>query len=225
MNEKNVCNKEQLIQMNPNFNWISFADVSDLGLGKILTGVDVASFVSYLKDNVELPERVAYVPCVDSLQGLESTNWIRDRVFGELPIQAGYCAGHSRRMNALEYHVGSEVLIAASPMVLMLDRANRIVNGRYDSSLVKALYVEEGTVLELLSNTLHFAPLEVGQSGFRAGILLPQGTNLPLERVVPKSGDLLFAKNKWLIAHPESPSAARGAHVGIVGNNPEIVLP
>jgi hypothetical protein len=224
MNAENGLHREQLIERNPHFNWISLSDFSTLGLGRLLGGVDVAAFVSYLEKSVELPERVAYVPRDERLQHLECTHFIQDRVFGELPIQAGYCVGHSRRMNALEYHVGSEVLVAASPMMLLLDRSTQIVDGRYNSSSLKALYVDEGTVLELFANTLHFAPIEVRPDGFRAGIVLPDGTNLPLDRVAPAKGDLLFAKNKWLIAHPESPSAARGAHVGITGKNLEIVL-
>ena len=35
---------------------------------------------------------------------------------------------------------------------------------------------------------------------------------------------LLWARNKWLIAHPESSEAASGAYVGLTGKNLDIAV-
>jgi hypothetical protein len=218
-------NRDDLIRLNPSFSWISDAELLSEGLGRLVQGPDVSAVMNYLKNEVTLPEQVAYVASDSRLEVETSVAWIGNFVFGEMPIQTGYCVGHSRRLNALEYHLGSEVIVAATSMVLLLDRAHRIVNAQYDPRTLKAFYLAEGSVLELFSHTLHFAPLETSGGGFRAGIILPRGTNLPLELAEGADRGLLFAKNKWLVAHPDSPSAKRGAHTGIVGPNLQLLVP
>ena len=59
---------------------------------------------------------------------------------------------------------------------------------------------------------------------FRVLVALPDGTNTPYEKKdAPDPMDaLLWARNKWLIAHPESAEAAQGAFVGLSGDNLDI---
>ena len=62
------------------------------------------------------------------------------------------------------------------------------------------------------------------QAGFRVAVVLPRGTNGPrpsLSLVSPEDA-LLRARNKWLIAHPESAEAADGAFAGLTGENIDI---
>jgi len=52
--------------------------------------------------------------------------------------------------------------------------------------------------------------------------MLPRDTNLPLDhpRTEHGEGRLLWAKNKWLISHPDNHAVVnRGAYPGIHGNN------
>ena len=58
----------------------------------------------------------------------------------------------------------------------------------------------------------------------RHGAQAPEGTNGPAPDLPAAGGDsaLLWASNKWLLAHPESSEAAAGAHVGLVGENVRI---
>ena len=77
----------------------------------------------------------------------------------------------------------------------------------------------------MYETTLHFAPSRVEDSGFRCVVILPDGTNLPLDSIPePKNEEdsLLWMRNKWLIAHKESVPASKGACVGITGRNPEL---
>ncbi len=227
---------------NSHLNWISTSEFEQQHLGKQLHGHDTSNTLHILKSET-LPERVAYVASNSALEACSTTKVFQNEVYGELPIQVGHCIGHNRRLNALEFHLGSEVLIAASDLVLLLDFASEIKNNSYNPHTLKALYVKEGDVLEIFPRVLHFAPIEISEAGFRAAIILPQGTNLPLEANVasrtqetPKTSptpeanhtaplqSLLFARNKWLIAHPESPSAQRGAVAGISGVNIELIL-
>lgn len=57
------------------------------------------------------------------------------------------------------------------------------------------------------------------RNGFKAIVVLPQGTNTDLMTCHTKSYDdkLLTAKNKWLIAHEEA--GIEGAVCGLKGEN------
>ena len=79
--------------------------------------------------------------------------------------------------------------------------------------------------LEYLSRyatTLHYAPCHVdAEKGFRVLVALPMGTNTDKPDITPKTAEdkLLWARNKWLLAHPESAEAKQGAHIGLAGEN------
>ena len=55
-------------------------------------------------------------------------------------------------------------------------------------------------------------------------VALPQGTNTEKPDITPKSPEdkLLWARNKWLLAHPESGEAKQGACIGLTGENIDI---
>jgi hypothetical protein len=55
-------------------------------------------------------------------------------------------------------------------------------------------------------------------------IVLPKGTNedAPDISVINDNDKYLWARNKWLIAHKDTPEAADGAQVGIDGDNIDI---
>ena len=58
--------------------------------------------------------------------------------------------------------------------------------------------------------------------GFATLVYLPTGTNEPLPFGVPKVGEnrLLFAVNKWLLAHPDVASLREaGAYPGLWGDD------
>ncbi len=55
-------------------------------------------------------------------------------------------------------------------------------------------------------------------------VVLPKGTNTekPVFAAKNEEDAWLRARNKWLLAHPESREAADGAHVGLSGENIDI---
>ena len=55
-------------------------------------------------------------------------------------------------------------------------------------------------------------------------IVLPKGTNLAKPEITVKNAEdeILWAANKWLLAHADSAEAAQGAKVLIKGTNPDI---
>jgi hypothetical protein len=91
---------------------------------------------------------------------------------------------------------------------------------------VEIFFVEKGMVLQLYETSLHFAPCKTTLEGFKCVVVLPRGTNEPLMYDKSEFGNkLLFAKNKWLLAHPErKPLMEKGAWPGITGENIEIKI-
>ncbi|WP_294145571.1 DUF4867 family protein [uncultured Selenomonas sp.] len=174
---------------------------------------------------IKLPEEgTMYDPSTPAFEALPLFAELRDKVFGELPIEFGHCSGRNRKLNAVEYHRSSEIDIAATDLYLMLGREPDIdpETLRYETKRIETFFVPAGTAVELYATTLHFAPISAkpGQE-FRCGVVLPKGTNEALVQKGRGAGEdrLLFANNKWLIAHPESGLDKDGAFIGLVGEN------
>ena len=62
------------------------------------------------------------------------------------------------------------------------------------------------------------------RSRFHMEVALPRGTNGPRPEITPLNGEdrMLWACNKWLLAHGESAEAAQGAVVALDGENIDI---
>ena len=174
-------------------------------------------------ENYDIPEDVVYVPSVEALETGRTSINLKMRMFGEMPIQIGYCNGKNTKLNAVEYHRSSEVDIAITDLILLLGKQQDIEDFvHYDTSKIEAFFVPAGTGVELYATTLHYAPCNADENGFKCVVVLPQGTNTDLMTCHSKSYDdkLLFAKNKWLIAHEEA--GIDGAVVGLIGENIDI---
>ena len=191
--------------------------------GKIVTGYDCGELLKAM-GQTPVPEDVVYVASDRELEGLEVSKRIQKNMYGQLPIQVGYCNGRNRKMNAMEYHRTSEINVAATDLVLMWGRQQDVgEDGTYDTSLAEAFLVPAGTVIEVYATTLHYAPCHVEEDGFRCVVILPKGTNTDMEPVEELffEDKLLFAKNKWLIGHREG-GLPKNAYLGLRGSNPEL---
>lgn len=188
--------------------------------GKVLKEYCVEDILKNM-EHTPLTKEVVYVPSVEEMEVLSEAKELKERGFGGLPIQIGYCNGDNHQLNGLEYHRSSEINIAVNDLVLLLGMEQDIQkDGTYDTSLVEAFLVPAGTVIEVYATTLHYAPCTaVGENGFRCVVVLPKGTNTEIDFSVRKDGEetLLFAKNKWLIAHEEANIS--GAFCGLKGEN------
>lgn len=87
--------------------------------GRVVDNVDFTELIQELK-RTPIPSGVVYEPAVKELEALPIRLDISSVVYGEMPIQIGYCNGHNSKLNALEYHRDSEINIAATDMILML---------------------------------------------------------------------------------------------------------
>ena len=149
----------------------------------------------------------------------------RDRAYGGMPIQLGMCWGHNTKLNCLEYHRDSEVNIGWKDFILLLAKQDEIVDGVLDTEKVKAFRVPAGVPVEVYATTLHYAPCHTCPNcGFRVAVVLPKGTNTEKPAFEPKCEEdtWMTARNKWLLAHPDSKEAKNGAHIGLRGVNIDI---
>ena len=192
--------------------------------GKVLTGFDTAALLAAMK-TVPMPESgTVYQPSIPALEECGIFDAMQNSAYGGMPIQIGMCRGYNTKLNCLEYHRDSEVNIGETDFVLLLARQDEIEDGQLDTAKVKAFRVPAGVVIEVYATTLHFAPCQTEEAGFRVAVVLPRGTNTQLPVFEPQCEEdtWLAARNKWLLAHPESAKAKAGAHVGLHGKNIDI---
>lgn len=187
--------------------------------GQVLEGYDFTGLIKEMK-HTPVPEDVIYVPSVEELEALDIMKDLQNKGYGGLPIQIGYCNGHNKKLNAVEYHRNSEINVAVTDLVLLIGHQQDIEpNHTYDTSKIEAFLVPAGTGIEVYATTLHYAPCHVNEGGFQCVVVLPKGTNTDLTFQTEKTGEdsLMTAKNKWLIAHEDAKIA--GAFNGLKGEN------
>ena len=200
-------------------------DPSFQNYGQILTGYDVKELLETLDRVTPLPEGTAYVPEQPELMALPIEKELRNNAYGGMPIQIGWCNGHNTKLNCLEYHRDSEFNLGTEDFILLLAKQDEITDSVLDTANVKAFRVPKGVLVEVYATTLHYAPCHTDAAkGFRVMVALPMGTNTdkPAIENATEQDTLLWARNKWLLAHPESSEAAQGAYVGLEGANIDI---
>lgn len=195
--------------------------------GRLLTRYDPTQITARAKAILPESQEIVYEPSVAPLEAPSPFNKVVEQeVYGGLPIQVGWCYGQNLQMAGLEYHKGNELLVCLTDVVLLVgDVQDMAFGGRisYETNNVAAFYAPEGSITELFSWCLHFAPIQVREGGsFATLVYLPRGTNEPLTYTVDDVGEngLLFAVNKWLIVHPDAEElVSQGAYAGLVGQD------
>lgn len=198
--------------------------------GRIIEGFDFSTAAAYLEENTPIPaEGNIYVASVSELEALPVMAETARRLYGGMPIQAGFCNGRNSTFNGFEYHKGSEINLAVTDLALALGHRWDIRDGYFHSDAAEVFFVRKGTAIELYETTLHLSPLRVQDEGFRAMVVLPRGTNTPLEedgRDAPRDSEekLLLMRNKWILAHPQREVLIRqGAFPGLLGENRQLL--
>ena len=179
--------------------------------GTVLDGYDVSDLVKALEQNTPCPkDATVYQPSEKTLEALPLMQQLTNNT----------------KLNCLEYHRGSELNIPATDIILLLAKKSDVKNGMLNTKKVEAFFVPAGTVVQIYETTLHYAPCcafegTKANEGFRVAIVLPRDTNTEKPQLTAYNGEdkLLWAKNKWLIAHPVSNEAKQGAFVGLTGKN------
>ncbi len=187
--------------------------------GKVIKNHRIDDVISVM-NNIDIPDDVIYIPSLCELEKAIDLNYFKNNIFGGLDIQVGHCSGHNTKLNALEYHRTSEINIAITDIILILGKQQDIdYNGKYETSKAEIFFVPKNTIIELYATTLHFAPCHTSSEGFHCIVILPKGTNTQKPEIHKYSLEdyMLFANNKWLIAHKDY--AETDMFVGLRGQN------
>ena len=199
-------------------------DASFAPYGRVVEGYDVAPLLAAL-EKTPLTDSVVYVPREELLHQAEGADKVGEALFGGMPFQLGWCNGRNTRLNCLEFHRDSEFNLGTEDFILLIAKQGEIVDGVLDTACVKAFRVPAGVLVECYATTLHYAPCHTDAAkGFLVMVALPAGTNTDYR---PEGGAntmdrMLWARNKWLLAHAESDEAAQGAVVALKGENIDI---
>lgn len=210
-------------------------DAAFRSYGRVLQGYDFHELADYMENQTQIPEQGnVYLASVEDMERTDAAKILCETVYGGMPIQIGYCNGRNTTYNGFEYHKGSEINVAVTDFMLALGHSYDIEDNRYDVSMTEVFFVPKGTAVEMYQTTLHLSPLRVCDEGFKGIVILPKGTNTPLnpkERAAARkqleAGDpetrLLLQRNKWVIAHPDrEPLMKQGACGGVTGENKEL---
>ena len=190
--------------------------------GRVLEGYDTTCLLNAVK-TIPLPETgTAYEPSIPTLEATCNYAEFQNNFYGGMPVEIGMCWGRNSKLNCLEFHRDSELNIGEGEYILLVARLDEVENGVLDTAKVKAFRAPAGVPVEVYATTLHYAPCGPAPGEpFRVAIVLPRGTNFPIPAITPKNPEETYmtARNKWLLAHPESAEAKNGAHIGLTGEN------
>lgn len=186
--------------------------------GKKLEEFDFSGYVDQIKKTADISIPTSgneYHPSVKTLEDSEVFEWLRWNIYGGLNIQLGTCAGHNKNTTAVEYHAGSEVVIALTDCILPLGHTFDMDGNTYDAKLMEKFFLKKGEAVELFGTTLHYSPIESDSNGYFTLVALLKGTNEDLEN--KNSNPLLLKMNKYMIVHPSrSDKVTDGAIPGLV---------
>ncbi len=193
--------------------------------GQIHEGYELDGLLTAM-ETIPLPEEgTVYQPAIPELEAQSVFHRFEENAYGGMPIQLGMCWGRNTKLNCLEYHRDSEFNVGAGDFILLLAKQDEIMDGVLDTSKVKAFRAPAGVLIEVYATTLHYAPCHVSETeGFRVAVVLPRGTNGPRPEIEPVTIEdkLLWARNKWLLAHADSAETKQGAAVRLTGPNFDI---
>ena len=175
--------------------------------GAVIEGMDLSELLAWAK-TTPAPDDVVYEPSIPEAEALPICEDLSRQVYGEMPIQIGYCNGKNHKNDTLEYHRGEELDVAVTDLIVVLgSRKDMDSLLSFDLANAEAFFVPAGTAIMLYSDTLHYAPCSAGDGVFQCVIVLPRGTNYPSEKEnIRKTAEdeLLCMKNKWVLTHPDS---------------------
>ena len=195
--------------------------------GRVVKGYDFTELCTYMEEHTAIPESGnVYFPSIAEMEAFPVFDTVRDMLYGGMPVQFGYCNGRNTTYNGFEYHKGSEINIAVTDFMLVLGHTWEIEDNQYFVGKEKVFFVPQGTAIEMYQTTLHLSPCRVTDAGFKDIVILPRGTNTPLdakENTTDPESALLLQKNKWVLAHKDrEPLVKQGAHIGLIGENKEL---
>ncbi|RGB64225.1 MULTISPECIES: DUF4867 family protein [Oscillospiraceae] len=210
---------KELQRLNPDKKIYSIDDEAYKPYGRVLGDVCVKDLVEYIDKNIEIPASGSkYVPSVPELEAFDCVKKIEDLVYGQMEVEAGYCAGYNDVLGGLEFHQGSEVAVTTTDTLFIVGKKQDMSDeGDIDGSKLEYFYIKRGQVVEMYSTTLHYCPVHVDDNGFFTLVILLRGTNTALDH--PSANKLFTKKNKGFICHTSNTAKIEaGSYPGLKGD-------
>ena len=221
-------NLDLLRKKNPDLTIHTVDEELFLQYGRLVHSSVFDELAYYIDKNTVIPERNTYVADIPDLHKPYIDEALSVFYGGFVP-QIGYCNGPNVTMNGCEYHKGPELTIAVTDCLMWWVLPQDLINFDYvDSKCANVFYIPKGCAFLLHPLVLHLAPCKVDNRGYKTVIILPKGTNLPIEPELKErlknSGDpesrILHMQNKYMITHKDwEPLVSQGVHIGLIGIN------
>lgn len=215
----------QLRKLNKHITIKGIVNKSFIKYGRIITRYNFVDLIKYVEEKTPVSEEgVVEVSQVKSLEKLKVSELLKSNFFGEMDIQLGYCNGNNNKLNYLQYHKSSKIIIAVTDIIIFLGRVQDIKDNQYEAKKAEAFFIPEGVAFEVYGTTIHSLPCNMEKRGFKTVLVLPKGTNLQLSDNKQEE-TLLHSRNRWIIAHEEAKHFTNDdGQIGIAGENLEIFL-
>jgi hypothetical protein len=212
-------NFEEIKKANPNLNIININNEKFRDYGVVYDNYDLTEINEYM-DNVLIPENSVYTPKNPDIEKMTIISQLSADVFGGMKLSAGECMGHCDAFSAIEFHQGSEVNITFTDLIMVLGKRRDLRNYEYNAEEnAEIFFIPKGTVFEMFSDTLHYSPIDVDSSGFKALVVVLNGTNEVLLSSVKSSNKMLVKQNKFQLAHQSRKDKVKaGVLPGVKGN-------
>lgn len=206
---------QNIVELNKNYQ-IQLINQDNFMTYGCIVEINVDDAIEYADKCVHPPKNGnQYRASVKEIESLASIRQIALEVYGGMNIIAGSVVGDNTVLNGIEFHQGSETIIAVEDFIYVVGHRWDMKNNQYDTSLCQIFYVPRGTVIESYATTLHYAPIQVSDRGFKTICILPQGTGDCIEKRV----GILKKKNKWFIAHGSNVEKIEsGDYPGLIGD-------
>ena len=219
---------EKLREKNPGLTIHTVDETLFSDYARIVTSPVFSSLSDYIDKNTVVTERNVYVADIPELHTAE-TDAALSVFFGGMKVQIGYCNGCNFSMNGVEYHKSPELTIAITDCLMWWTNPKYLVDFNHvDSSASDLFFIPAGCSFLLNPSVLHLAPCRVDSNGYKTVIILPFGTNMPIEDSLKQSfrasGDpeasILHMTNKYMITHKDwEPLVKQNVHIGLTGQN------
>ena len=207
-----------MCQLNPDYTIKETTDPAFTKYGKIYTNYDVTDAIKY---NIVIDQNSnIYVPSNFELEQVPSMQKIGTDIYAGMPFEAGECTGQSSNFTAVEYHQGSELNVMLTDVIMVLGKRcvleeNGTFNAKEEAEL---FFVSRGTIVEFYSDTLHYSPIKVDNSGFSIIVMLPAGSNTELPENFHSTNPRIVKKNKFQVVHKSrTDKIEQGAQIGVSG--------
>jgi hypothetical protein len=168
----------------------------------VLRGYHTAGLRKLLASRRIASDRAEYEPgCLSSeAPASEIEPFARDIFGGLADLQVGCVHGRNAKLNALEYHKSSEVVVVGADMIVFVGLASDIQwpSATYDLSRAQAFFVPRGTVFEMYPWCL--CPATRPGRRLSVPVILPARTRKSTSRRIGPGRAAPAGKNKWSCA-------------------------